>query len=133
MLPSSKPNASSGESLLRKIKAKFLECFGYTTAHGYGRVADAADSRPRRWFWLVACALAFGVFTLQLFDLTLQFMSKPLKTRTWIAHQQVRFVSLSGFNLTVLTVSFIDQVKKYFFPRNLPVNWRVSLNNRGWR
>lgn len=121
MLPSGKPNASSGESLLRKIKAKFLECFGYTTAHGYGRVADAADSRPRRWFWLIACALAFGVFALQLYDLTLQFMSKPVKTRTWIAHQQVRFVRLSGFNFTVLSVSFIDQVRKYFFPPKLSV------------
>ena len=90
MLSTNKPSTSE-ESLSRKLTAKISDCFGYTTAHGYGRVAAATESWPRRWFWLLACAAAFGVFIYQLHDLTSQFLSKPLKTRTWIAHQQVRF------------------------------------------
>lgn len=39
----SKPSQKNG--LLFKLKAKLLACFGDTTAHGYGRVANA-DSRP---------------------------------------------------------------------------------------
>lgn len=90
MLPLNK-SSSLDEGLPSKFKARLLDCFGYTTAHGYGRAA-AAESRPRRWFWLLACAAAFGVFTYQLHDLTLQFLSKPLKTRTQIQHERVRML-----------------------------------------
>ena len=87
-----KTNGSSGNSHLWKlVKEKIFECFGYTTAHGYGRVADTpAGSWPRRCFWLLACAAAFAMFVYQLHDLTRQYLSKPLKTRTWIKQEQVR-------------------------------------------
>ena len=88
MLPS-KPS-TSGEGLPSKLKTRICDCFGYTTAHGYGRVAAETESRPRRWFWLLACAAALAVFSYQLHDLTAQFMSRPLKTRTRIEHEQVR-------------------------------------------
>ena len=88
MLPITKWN-SSNEGLPSKFKNKLFECFGYTTAHGYGRVAAATESKPRRWFWLLACAAALGVFSYQLYDLTAQFLSRPLKTRTHIQHEQV--------------------------------------------
>ena len=83
---------SSSQGLPSKFKNRLLECFGYTTAHGYGRVAAATESQLRRWFWLLACAAAFGVFSYQLHDLTVQFLSRPLKTRTQIQHEQVRLL-----------------------------------------
>ena len=79
----------AGEGLPSKFKRKILECFGYTTAHGYGRVAAASESQPRRWFWLLVCAVAYGIFGYQFHDLTVQFLARPLKTRTWIAREQV--------------------------------------------
>ena len=84
-------NGSSGKRQLRiLVKEKILECFGYTTAHGYGRVADApAGSWPRRCFWLLACAAAFAIFVYHLQVLTRQYLSRPLKTRTTIKHEQV--------------------------------------------
>ena len=82
---------SPSESLPSQFKAKILECFGYTTAHGYGRVAGANESLSRRWFWLLVCAAAYGLFAYQLHDIILQYRARPLKTRAWIAHQQVRF------------------------------------------
>ena len=82
---------SPSESLPSQFKAKILECFGYTTAHGYGRVAGANESLSRRWFWLLVCAAAYGLFAYQLHDIILQYSARPLKTRVWIAHQQVRF------------------------------------------
>lgn len=89
------PNKSStDESLPSKLKCRLLDCFGYTTAHGYGRVAAASESRPRRWFWLLACAFAFGVFTYQFHELTVQFLSRPLKTGTQIHHERVRYNNL---------------------------------------
>ena len=93
MLPLNKQDSSS-QGLPSKFKNRLLECFGYTTAHGYGRVAAATESQTRRWFWLLACAAAFGVFTYQLHDLTVQFLSRPLKTRTQIRHEQVKYMSL---------------------------------------
>ena len=101
-LPSNKPNPPKG-GFLWIFKARILECFGYTTAHGFGRVADLHDSRPRRWFWLLACAAAFGVFAYQFHDLTCQFLSRPLKTRTWIANHEVR-LELKHANLTVTVI-----------------------------
>ena len=91
MQSTNKTNGSSGKSQLWKlVKGKVLECFGYTTAHGYGRVADApAGSWARRCFWLLACAAAFAMFLHQLQVLTRQYLSRPLKTRTRIEHEQV--------------------------------------------
>lgn len=90
MLPTNKSNSSS-EGLTGKCKARILECFGYTTAHGYGRVAAAtAESRSRKWFWLLSCAAAYSVFAYQLHNLTVQYLTRPLKTRTTIAHEQVK-------------------------------------------
>ncbi|KAJ7385393.1 hypothetical protein OS493_016475 [Desmophyllum pertusum] len=115
MLPLNK-SSSSDEGLPSKFKARLLDCFGYTTAHGYGRVA-AAESRPRRWFWLLACAAAFGVFTYQLHDLTLQFLSKPLKTRTQIQHERkLPFPQVTICNLNKIRQSRIPEKIKKDFP-----------------
>ncbi|KAK2562874.1 Acid-sensing ion channel 4 [Acropora cervicornis] len=88
-------------TLWKLVEEKILECFGYTTAHGYGRVADApAGSWPRRCFWLLACAAAFGIFVYQLHVLTHQYLSKPLKTRTRIIHEQnIQFPQVTVCNL----------------------------------
>ncbi len=86
-----------GHGLLSQLKTKVLKCFGYTTAHGYGRVADA-ESRLHRWFWLFVCAVALGTFTQQLYVITQQYMSKPLKTRTSIGHDEVNFLVTEFFN-----------------------------------
>ena len=81
---------SSNEGNTAKVKSRILACFSYTTAHGYGRFTTAiGESRLRKWFWLLACAAAYGVFTYQLMDLASQYLSKPLKTRASIAHEQV--------------------------------------------
>lgn len=98
LLPMDKLN-SSNEGNIAKVKSRILACFSYTTAHGYGRVATAiGESRLRKWFWLLACAAAYGVFTYQLMDLASQYLSKPLKTRASIAHEQVSWVT--NFSLT---------------------------------
>ncbi|XP_067016052.1 acid-sensing ion channel 3-like [Acropora muricata] len=102
MQSTNKTNGSSGKSQLWKlVEEKILECFGYTTAHGYGRVADApAGSWPRRCFWLLACAAAFAIFVYQLHVLTQQYLSKPLKTRTRIIHEQnIQFPQVTVCNL----------------------------------
>ena len=77
------------QSLMLHLKEKVLRCFGFTTAHGYGRVADS-ESRPQTWFWCLVCAAAFGIFLQQLYVITQQYLSKPLKTRTSIGHNEVQ-------------------------------------------
>ena len=86
----SQPNPDK-HGLLSQLKTKVLQCFGYTTAHGYGRVADA-ESRLHRWFWLFVCVAALTAFSMQLHDITLQYMSKPLKTMTSIGHEEVKLL-----------------------------------------
>lgn len=85
----SKPSQKNG--LLFKLKAKLLACFGDTTAHGYGRVANA-DSRPLRWFWILVCAAAVAAFFQQLCGITKQYMSRPLKVRASIGHEVKKHV-----------------------------------------
>ena len=97
MLPTSKEE-STIKGLPSQLKVKILECFGYTSAHGYGRVAAANESRSRRWIWVLVCAVAYSLFAYQLNNIIRQYLSRPLKTRTWIAHQQVRFSFVLFFN-----------------------------------
>ena len=85
-LPQLKP---ARQGLLFHLKEKVLRCFGFTTAHGYGRVADS-ESRLQTWFWILVCTAAFGVFAYQLHVITQQYLSKPLKTRTSIGHNEVQ-------------------------------------------
>ena len=92
MSTSPKPG-SSREGLLRQIKHKVFEFCGHTTAHGYGRVADAGESRARKWFWLLACSGAFVAFSVQLYFITEQYLSRPLKTRIKIMHDKVWLVN----------------------------------------
>lgn len=82
-----KPSQKNG--LLFKLKAKLLACFGDTTAHGYGRVANA-DSQPLRWFWTLVCAAAVAAFFQQLCGITKQYMSRPLEVRASIGHEEVK-------------------------------------------
>ncbi|XP_068739704.1 amiloride-sensitive sodium channel subunit alpha-like [Montipora capricornis] len=114
------PNKANGSSQksqqLKSFQERIFECFGYTTAHGYGRVADATDSSLRRCFWLLACAAAFGIFVYQLQDLTSQYLSRPLKTRAWIAHEQnLPFPQVTVCNLNKIRRSKIpeDVLKDY--------------------
>lgn len=82
-------STSPREGLLSQIKHKVSEFCGHTTAHGYGRVADAGESRARKWFWLLACCGAFVAFSVQLYFITEQYLSRPLKTRIKIMHDKV--------------------------------------------
>nr|XP_058963582.1 amiloride-sensitive sodium channel subunit beta-like [Pocillopora verrucosa] len=102
---------SSNEGNTAKVKSRILACFSYTTAHGYGRFATAiGESRLRKWFWLLACAAAYGVFTYQLMDLASQYLSKPLKTRASIAHEQkLEFPQVTICNLNKIRKSKLPQ------------------------
>ncbi|XP_078373784.1 epithelial sodium channel subunit alpha-like isoform X2 [Oculina patagonica] len=107
----SKSTPDVGHGLLSQLKTNVLKCFGYTTAHGYGRVVDA-ESRLHRFFWLFVCALAFGTFTQQLYVITQQYMSKPLKTRTSIGHDE----KLAFPQVTICNLNMIRHSK---FPNNI--------------
>ncbi|CAH3139010.1 unnamed protein product [Pocillopora meandrina] len=101
----SKPSQKNG--LLFKLKAKLLACFGDTTAHGYGRVANA-DSRPLRWFWILVCAAAVAAFFQQLCGITKQYMSRPLKVRASIGHEEkLTFPQVTICNLNMIRRSHI--------------------------
>lgn len=88
-MPTFSQSRPARQGLLFNLKEKVLRCFGFTTAHGYGRVADS-ESRPQTWFWCLVCAAAFGIFSQQLYVITQQYLSKPLKTRTSIGHNEVQ-------------------------------------------
>jgi len=88
-MPTFSQSKPARQGLLFHLKEKVLRCFGFTTAHGYGRVADS-ESRPQTWFWILVCAAAFGMFSQQLYVITQQYLSKPLKTRTSIGHNEVQ-------------------------------------------
>ena len=87
-LPESNPAINE---LLAQFKVKVLGCFGYTSAHGYGRIAAAAEeqSRARSWFWFIVCLASFVSFMIQLSFITKQYRSRPLKTRIRISHNEV--------------------------------------------
>ncbi|CAH3156043.1 unnamed protein product [Porites lobata] len=132
---------SPSESLPSQFKAKILECFGYTTAHGYGRVAGANESLSRRWFWLLVCAAAYGLFAYQLHDIILQYSARPLKTRAWIAHQQklpfpqVTVCNLNKIRLSRMPPKILEEFpqilsKRYFFSSFLDKNNnKTDVNN----
>ena len=88
-MPTFSQSKPAKQSVLFHLKAKLLRCFGFTTAHGYGRVAES-ESRRQTWFWALVCAAAFGIFLQQFYVIAQQYLSKPLKTRTSIGHNEVQ-------------------------------------------
>lgn len=97
-------STAARHGLLFQLKTKVLGCFGDTTAHGYGRVAASETQQLRKWFWLIVCTAAFVIFTQQLYVITQQYMSRPLKTRTSIGHDEVQFsTDMVQYQFDVLT------------------------------
>ncbi|XP_022808877.1 acid-sensing ion channel 1C-like [Stylophora pistillata] len=125
---------SQKNTLRIKIKAKLLACFGDTTAHGYGRVASA-DSRPLRWFWILVCAAAVAAFSQQLYGITKQYMSRPLKVRVSIGHEekltfpQVTVCNLNMIRRSHIPVDIVTEFPQILDGRSIKRNSSKAANN----
>ncbi|EDO37452.1 predicted protein [Nematostella vectensis] len=75
--------------------------FDQTTAHGFGRIANTM-SKYNRLFWASIIMVAFGMFAVEISDLLIIYLSRPIGTQIWMKHAaSIAFpaVTLCNFNI----------------------------------
>ena len=83
--------ANSKMALDRKqasIKDVLTNFCGYTTAHGLGRLAESQGAF-RRATWSLFCFGALTMFVIQIYNLFLIYLSRPVATVVNVQHESV--------------------------------------------
>ena len=74
---------------IRRLLEKFC---GYTTAHGLGRLSESKNIISRL-AWSLFCIGALTMFVLQVYNLFLIYLSRPVSTVVKVEHDSVSMVS----------------------------------------
>ena len=75
------------------IKEVITQFCGYTTAHGLGRLAES-QSVFRRVSWSLFCIGALTMFVIQMYNLFLIYLSRPVATVVNVHHESVSMTKL---------------------------------------
>ena len=70
---------------IRKLLGEFC---GYTTAHGLGRLSESKNILSRLT-WSLICIGASTMFVLQVYNLFLIYLSRPVSTVVKVEHERV--------------------------------------------
>ena len=82
----------SGNTLVREnpssVRRLLGEFCGYTTAHGLGRLSESKNIISRLT-WSLFCIGASTMFVLQVYNLLLIYLSRPVSTVVKVEHESV--------------------------------------------
>ncbi|XP_032233718.2 degenerin deg-1 isoform X2 [Nematostella vectensis] len=123
------------EKCRQTVSGLIWDFFGQTTAHGFGRIANT-KSRLRRMFWVCLVMAAFGMFSLQIYDLLMIYLSRPIGTQIWMKHApSIAFpaVTLCNFNIvrrSQITSELAGSFENFITPNISDVDDARSLRKR---
>ncbi|EDO37453.1 predicted protein [Nematostella vectensis] len=123
------------EKCRQTVSGLIWDFFGQTTAHGFGKIANA-KSRLRRMFWVCLVMAAFGMFSLQIYDLLMIYLSRPTGTQIWMKHApSIAFpaVTLCNFNIvrrSQITSELAGSFENFITPNISDVDDARSLRKR---
>lgn len=106
----------SGKAFVKEkptsIRSLLGEFCGYTTAHGLGRLSESKNI-VSRLTWSLFCIGASTMFVLQVYNLFLIYLSRPVSTVVKVEHESV----------SISFTTCIDQFKQV---RTLTESWSLS-------
>lgn len=108
----------SGKAFVKEkptsIRSLLGEFCGYTTAHGLGRLSESKNI-VSRLTWSLFCIGASTMFVLQVYNLFLIYLSRPVSTVVKVEHESV----------SISFTTCIDQFKQV---RTLTESWSLSCH-----
>ncbi|VDI52471.1 Hypothetical predicted protein [Mytilus galloprovincialis] len=93
--------------------AKLRDFAGYTSIHGFGRIADSVFVL-RKVFWICALSASFGMCVFQIYRLSLQFISEGVNTKVSVTFKELEFPAVTICNLNPLKLSDVLQKPELF-------------------
>ncbi|XP_076105862.1 degenerin deg-1-like [Mytilus galloprovincialis] len=93
--------------------AKLRDFAGYTSIHGFRRIADSVFIL-RKVFWICALSASFGMCVFQVYRLSLQFISEGVNTKVSVTYKELEFPAVTICNLNPLKLSDVLQKPELF-------------------
>lgn len=112
---------------IRSLLGQFC---GYTTAHGLGRLSESKNIISRLT-WSLFCVGASTMFVLQVYNLFLIYLSRPVSTVVKVEHESVSiyvYQFKQACILTELDFSYVPSISNLFMKE---YSFAPAVQNRG--
>ncbi|XP_078379993.1 epithelial sodium channel subunit alpha-like [Oculina patagonica] len=126
-----KTSAKEKPASVKRLLADFC---GYTTAHGLGRLSESKNICSRL-IWSLFCIGAFTMFVLQVYNLFVIYLSRPVSTVVKVEHEsRAKFPAVTICNMNMLRAgelpdSYIQDILETLTPYANESSLNEQANN----